>query len=76
MVTHLVDGWVCPEVTAEAIAEGLGYFVADEERARQAGERARERELQYSHERFASAWATVFDAEPLPDRAAVGVEIL
>ncbi len=76
MVTHLVDGWVCPEVTAEAIAEGLRYFVADEERARQAGERARERELQYGHERFASAWAAVLDAEPSPDTAPVGVESL
>jgi glycosyltransferase involved in cell wall biosynthesis len=76
MVTHLVDGWICSEVTPEAIAEGLSYFIADEERARQAGERARERELQYSHERFASAWASVFDAEPLPDTAAVGVESL
>jgi glycosyltransferase involved in cell wall biosynthesis len=76
MVTHLVDGWVCPEVTPEAIAEGLRYFVSDGERARHAGERARDRESQYSHERFASAWAAVFDAEPSLAAAAVGVEIL
>jgi glycosyltransferase involved in cell wall biosynthesis len=76
MVTHLVDGWICPEVTPEAIAEGLSYFIADEERARHAGQQARNRERQYSHERFASAWAAVFDAEPLLDEAAVGVETL
>jgi len=75
MVTHLVDGWICPEVTPEAIAEGLSYFIADEERARRAGEHARHRERQYSHERFASAWAAVFDAEPSYHTAAVGVEI-
>jgi len=76
MVTHLVDGWICPEVTPEAIAEGLSYFIADEERARRAGEHARNRERQFSHERFASAWAAVFDAEPSLDAAAVGVETL
>jgi glycosyltransferase involved in cell wall biosynthesis len=76
MVTHLVDGWVCPEVTPEAIAEGLSYFIADEARARHAGEHARNRERQYSHERFASAWAAAFDAEPSLDTAAVGVESL
>ena len=76
MVTHLVDGWICPEVTPEALAEGLSYFIADEERARRAGEHARNRERQYSHERFASAWAAVFDAEPSLDTAAVGVETL
>jgi glycosyltransferase involved in cell wall biosynthesis len=76
MVTHLVDGWVCPEVTPEAIAEGLSYFIADDERARHAGEQARNRERQYSHERFSSAWAAVFDVVPSLDTAAVGVEIL
>src|SRR4029453_9603256 len=41
MVRHTVDGWVCAEVTASAIAEGLGYFLSDPERARRAGEEAR-----------------------------------
>ena len=76
MVTHLVDGWVCPEVTPEAVAEGLSYFIVDEQRARCAGEQARDRERQYSHERFASAWAAVFDASPSLDTATVGVESL
>ena len=74
MVTHLVDGWVCRDVTAEAIAEGLCYFLADADRARRAGEHARHQERVYSHERFASAWAAVLDAEPSFGTAAVGVE--
>jgi glycosyltransferase involved in cell wall biosynthesis len=74
MVTHLVDGWVCRDVTPELIAEGLRYFLSDVDRARRAGEAARSQERLYSHERFASAWATVLDAEASFDTTAVGVE--
>jgi glycosyltransferase involved in cell wall biosynthesis len=76
MVTHLVDGWICPEVTPEAIADGLFHFLSDPERARRAGEEARTRALPYSHERFTAAWSAVFDGEPVFDGAAVGAETL
>src|SRR5258705_484034 len=41
MVRHAVDGWVCPDVTAAAIAERLAHFLSDPDRARSAGEQAR-----------------------------------
>jgi glycosyltransferase involved in cell wall biosynthesis len=60
MVRHTVDGWVCGEVTASAIAEGLEYFLSDRERARRAGEEARAWERAFSPSRFASEWGDVF----------------
>jgi glycosyltransferase involved in cell wall biosynthesis len=60
MVRHTVDGWVCSDTTAAAIAEGLQYFLADPERARLAGTEARASELAYNRGRFAAEWAEVF----------------
>jgi glycosyltransferase involved in cell wall biosynthesis len=60
MVRHTVDGWVCGEVSAAAIAEGLEYFLSDPERARRAGEEARAWERAFSPSRFASEWGDVF----------------
>lgn len=62
MVRHTVDGWVCPDVTAEALAEGLAHFLSDPDRARRAGEQARASERTYSRDRFASEWADIFSA--------------
>jgi glycosyltransferase involved in cell wall biosynthesis len=60
MVRHTVDGWVCSATTAEAIAEGLQYFLSDPERAHMAGSEARASELAYNRGRFAAEWAEVF----------------
>ena len=60
MVRHTVDGWVCAETTADAIAEGLAYFLTDPDRAVRAGEEARASERAYNRPRFASEWAEVF----------------
>jgi glycosyltransferase involved in cell wall biosynthesis len=60
MVRHTVDGWICSEVTAESIAEGLAYFLADTDRARRAGDEARASERAYNRARFVLEWADVF----------------
>ncbi|HKC56973.1 MAG TPA: glycosyltransferase family 4 protein [Vicinamibacterales bacterium] len=62
MVRHAVDGWVCPDVTAAAIAEGLAHFLSDPDRARSAGEQARASERLYNRDRFAAEWADMFSA--------------
>ena len=62
IVRHTVDGWVCEEPTAAAIAEGLHYFLADHDRARRAGEQARASELAFSRTEFARQWADIFSA--------------
>ena len=60
MVRHTIDGWVCSEATAPAIAAGLEYFLSDPERARRAGEEARAWERAFNPTRFASEWGDVF----------------
>src|SRR5262249_36746933 len=50
LVEHEVDGWVCRDVSAAALAEGLEHFVADRSRAERAGRAARR-----SAERFRPA---------------------
>ena len=62
MVRHAVDGWVCSDASAAAIAEGLEYFLGDPERARLAGTEARASQLAYNRGRFAAEWAEVFSA--------------
>ena len=62
MIRHEVDGWVCPDVTAESVAEGLAYFLVDPERTRRASEQARDSERAFSRSRFMAEWAEVFAA--------------
>jgi glycosyltransferase involved in cell wall biosynthesis len=75
MVRHTVDGWVCPETTATAIAEGLKYFLDDPERARRAGLEARASELAYSRGRFAAEWAEIFSVRTDLVRPAVRTQL-
>lgn len=56
VVSHGVDGWVCAAASPEALAEGLGYFLVDPERARKAGTAARASLDRFSPARFASGW--------------------
>lgn len=60
IVEHRVNGWVCDEVTAEAIAEGIDYFLSDPETLRHAARAARESYVRsFSRERFGERWAQV-----------------
>jgi glycosyltransferase involved in cell wall biosynthesis len=71
VVAHRVDGWVCDEVTAEGIAEGIDYFLSDPERLRDASSAARESYARsFGRERFEERWAQLLG---LP--AAVGAPI-
>jgi glycosyltransferase involved in cell wall biosynthesis len=63
LVRHRADGWICRDFTAEAIAEGLAYFLADPERAQRAGEAAAASERTFNRDRFAELWSQVF-SEP------------
>lgn len=56
VVSHGVDGWVCATASPEALAEGLGYFLGDPERAHKAGAAARASLERFSRTRFASGW--------------------
>jgi glycosyltransferase involved in cell wall biosynthesis len=73
-VSHSVNGWICRDFTAEAIAEGLSYFLTDPDRARRAGDAARASEQEFSHDRFARGWAEVFSAAPDVEPSAAPVQ--
>ncbi|MBL8190072.1 MAG: glycosyltransferase family 4 protein [Acidobacteria bacterium] len=60
LIAHRVDGWVCSEVTAAALAEGIEYFLSDSARREQAGQLARHSVERFSPERFADGWWAIF----------------
>lgn len=60
LVVHGVDGWICRDATAEALAEGLAYFLDDPVRAVTAGEQARRSLSRFGRDRFEHAWSEVF----------------
>jgi glycosyltransferase involved in cell wall biosynthesis len=66
MIAHAEDGWICRDVSVEALVEGLEYFLRDPERLRLAGGRARAADRVYSRERFALEWGEVFGVMSTP----------
>lgn len=60
LVTHLEDGWVCREVSASALAEGLEYFLTDDKRREEAGRAARRSAERFSRKQFAESWLAMF----------------
>jgi glycosyltransferase involved in cell wall biosynthesis len=61
LVAHRVEGWVCPDVTPEALAEGLEYFLRRPDELARAGRAALASADRYSEERFTAAWRAVFN---------------
>jgi glycosyltransferase involved in cell wall biosynthesis len=59
LIQHEVDGWVCTEVSVDALIEGLKFFRPAAERNR-AGNAARVSLERFSDERFASKWVGIF----------------
>jgi glycosyltransferase involved in cell wall biosynthesis len=62
MIEHKGDGWVCVRDDAEALAEGLEFFLTRPEALASAGRAALASADRYSEGRFAAAWARVFAA--------------
>lgn len=60
LVAHRVDGWVCREPTAAAIAEGIAFFLDNPMRLSEAGQAARASARAFSLERFGESWSQVF----------------
>jgi glycosyltransferase involved in cell wall biosynthesis len=73
VVTHGVDGWVCSEVSAENLADGLAHFLIDPEARAAAGAAARRSLDRFDVAAFKEAWWDVFASALQPEpRASVG----
>ena len=60
LIAHRENGWICAEPTADAIAEGLAFFLDNPHRLSDAGRAARESARDFSLEKFTDAWVQVF----------------
>jgi glycosyltransferase involved in cell wall biosynthesis len=60
LVAHGENGWVCGEATAEALAEGIEFFLRRPDKLFSASKAALESAATFSAERFREAWAQVF----------------
>jgi glycosyltransferase involved in cell wall biosynthesis len=60
LIAHEEDGWVCAEVSASALAEGVEYFLKDPVRMEHASAAAQKSAERFSRQRFAEAWWAVF----------------
>jgi glycosyltransferase involved in cell wall biosynthesis len=71
LIAHGDNGWVCREESAEALAEGIDYFL-DADRLRHAMAAARASAATYSRDRFEDAWRGVFSvAGSIPRQVAL-----
>ena len=61
LISHRENGWVCAEVSADALAEGIEYFLACPARLTSAGRSARESVERFGKERFADTWWSVIN---------------
>ncbi|MBI3790172.1 MAG: glycosyltransferase family 4 protein [Gemmatimonadetes bacterium] len=72
MIAHRVTGWLAREVTAEALAEGLRWFLDDPARRDAAGVAAEASGAAYSKERFEARVRHVLAGLPEAERDADG----
>lgn len=59
VVTHQRDGWVCSDVSADGLAEGLAYFLTDASKRASAGAAARESLVRFDLGSFTESWWNV-----------------
>jgi glycosyltransferase involved in cell wall biosynthesis len=59
LIHHGENGWVCRDESADALAEGIEYFLPAEQLQR-AMASARRSAAAYGHDRFAERWQSVF----------------
>jgi glycosyltransferase involved in cell wall biosynthesis len=60
LIRHAEDGWICTDISALAIAEGIEKFLLDPAVARAAGKAASASLKRFGRERFGQQWWEVF----------------
>ncbi len=61
LIRHKQDGWVASGVSAEALAEGIAYYLADEDRRIRAGAAAKTSVQHFRQEEFARQWQDIME---------------
>jgi len=59
LIAHREDGWICTDVSATALAEGLAYFLTDANRRERAGQAARQSLERFQRRPFTERWWTL-----------------
>lgn len=67
MIEHQVTGWIAREISAESLADGLAWFLADTSRRDAAGLAAEQSGQQYSKAKFESRVLQVLGVLPMTD---------
>lgn len=60
LIEHARDGWVCRDCSAEALADGVEFFLADRVRCLAAGQQARRSAGRFTRESFTREWLQQF----------------
>lgn len=68
LIAHGTDGWLCNAVSAEALADGIEYFLADDKRRRAAGVAARRSIEGFTGQRFADEWWDLIQSSAMSRR--------
>jgi glycosyltransferase involved in cell wall biosynthesis len=59
LIAHEDDGWVCRDFSADALADGIEFFL-DADHQRQGMASARRSAARYGRDQFEQAWTSVF----------------
>ena len=64
LVSHQIDGFICQEISAQSLADGIEYFLKNESVRRTAGVAARKSiDDRFGLKRFEKQWSEVLDME-------------
>jgi glycosyltransferase involved in cell wall biosynthesis len=64
LIRHRKDGWLCSEISAEELARGIDYFIADATRLHEASAAARSSAERFNPRQFDDSWWKML-AEPI-----------
>lgn len=68
LISHGEDGYICQEISAAAFAEGIRYFLIDNERRLRSGRLAKQSiETRFGNLRFVEEWSEVLGLEVRED---------
>jgi glycosyltransferase involved in cell wall biosynthesis len=73
VITHKIDGWVCTDISAEGLAEGLEYFLTSVARRDAAAEAARRSLARFDVRVFEDSWWNVFSPSGVERRTSSAI---